>query len=237
VPGAAARTTGTLALSLAILAGRVNQVECPAGTDASTACFQTSGGGVVPGLGVVSEQYLNYVEDADSSCERWHSRPVLTVQGKGELDLSVRPPQECVVPITGVLNGSLVFTVTGGTGIYAGASGQGTFVTRGGPGSTGRNADTLGGNLTVPGLVFDRTPPVLSGAFSKTVIAPRGAKTVRVVYKVKARDPDHGSVAVTCKPHSGSRFRLGRTRVVCSATDSSGNKATGRFTITVKQHR
>jgi hypothetical protein len=110
-------------------------------------------------------------------------------------------------------------------------------VTRGGPGSTGRNADTLGGSLTVSGLVFDRTPPVLSGAFSKTVVAARGAKAVRVTYKVKARDPGYGSVAVTCKPHSGSSFKLGRTRVVCSATDSSGNKATARFTITAKRHR
>jgi hypothetical protein len=94
VPVAPARTTGTLALSHAILAGRVNQVECPPGTDASTACFQTSGTGVVPGLGVVSEQYLNYVEDPDSSCERWHSSPVLTVRGKGELDLSVHPAHD-----------------------------------------------------------------------------------------------------------------------------------------------
>jgi hypothetical protein len=237
VPVAAARTTGTLSLSHAVLAGRVNQVECPAGTDPSTACFQTSGTGVVPGLGVVSEQYLNFVEDPDSSCERWHSNPVLTVRGKGEIDLSVRPPNGCVVPTTGVLNASLVFTVTGGSGIYAGASGQGTLETRGGPGTTGRNTDTLGGSLTVPGLVFDRTPPVLSGAVSKTVVAPRGASAVRVAYKVKAQDPGNGSVVATCKPRSGSSFKLGRTRVACSATDSSGNTATTRFTITIRRHR
>jgi hypothetical protein len=224
-------------------------VECPPGTDASTACFQTSGNGLVPGLGVVSEQYLNYVEDADSSCERWHSSPVLTVQGKGKLDLSVRPPNGCVVPTTGVLNGSLVFTVTGGSGIYAGASGQGTFVTRGGPGTTGRNTDTLGGSLTVPNLVFDVTPPVLSGAVSKTVVAPRHAKAVRVAYKVTGKDTGPSipppncttakcdSVPVTCKPRSGSRFKLGRTTVLCSATDDSGNKATARFAITVKRRR
>jgi hypothetical protein len=81
--------------------------------------------------------------------------------------------------------------------------------------------------------VFDRTSPVLGGAVSKTVVAPRNANAVRVTFKVKARDPGHGSVAVTCKPRSRSSFRLGRTRVVCSATDSSGNKATARFTITV----
>jgi hypothetical protein len=84
-------------------------------------------------------------------------------------------------------------------------------------------------------LVFDRTPPILSGGSSKTVVAPRNAKAVRVTYKVRARDAGHGSVAVICKPRSGSSFKLGRTRVTCSATDASGNKATARFTITVKR--
>jgi len=142
-----------------------------------------------------------------------------------------------VVPTTGVLNASLVFTVTSGSGVYAGASGQGTFVTRGGPGTTGRNADTLADSLTVPGLVLDLTPPALSGAVSKTVVAPSKAKAVRVTFTIKARDSGHGSVPVTCKPPSGSRFKLGRTRVVCSATDSSGNTAKARFTITVKRRR
>jgi hypothetical protein len=236
-PVAGARTTGTLTLAHAVLAGGVNQVDCPIGTDPTAACFQISGTGIVPGLGVVSDQYLLVVEDPDSSCERWHSSPVLKVRGKGTIDLSVRPPSGCVVPTTGVNNGSLVFTVTGGSGAYAGASGQGTFETRGGPGSTGRNTDTLGGSLTVAGLVFDRTPPVLSGAISKTVQAPKGSSTVRVTYKIIARDPGHGALGVSCKPRSGSRFKLGRTRVVCSAVDDSGNKATAGFTITVKRHR
>jgi HYR domain len=235
VPVAAARTTGTLTLSHAVLAGSVNQVDCPAGTDPTTACFQIGGKDVVAGLGVVSDHYALFVEDPDSSCERWHSSPVLSVRGKGEIHLSVRPPNGCVVPTTGVLNGSLVFTVTGGSGAYAGATGQGTFETRGGPGTTGRNTDTLVGNLTVPGLVFDTTRPVLRGAVSKTVRAPSGASAARVTYKVTARDPGHGSVGVTCKPRPGSRFKLGRTRVFCSATDSSGNMAKARFTITVKR--
>jgi len=226
--------TGTLNLSHAILTGHVNQDTCPPGTDPTTACFQTSGTGVVRGLGVVTEQYLLFVEDPDSSCERWHSTPVLTVAGKGKLDLSVQSPG-CVVPTTGVLNGSLVYTVTGGSGIYAGASGSGSVVTRGGPGTTGRNVDTLGGSLTVYGLIFDLTPPALTGAVSKVLVAPRGASSARVRFSVKARDPGHGSVPVSCKPRAGSRFKLGRTKVVCSATDSSGNKATARFTVTVKR--
>lgn len=234
VPVAAARTTGTLTVSHAVLAGTNSQVDCPAGTDPTTACFQISGTGVVRGLGVVSDSYLLFVEDPDSSCEVWHANPVLTVRGKGKLDLVTRAPNGCVVPTTGVLNGSLVFTITGGSGQYAGASGQGTFETRGGPGTTGRNTDTLAGSLTVPNLRFDLIAPVIKGAVSKTVVAPRNAKAVRVLYRVTARDTGR-RVPVTCKPRAGSRFRLGRTRVLCSAMDSSGNTAKARFTITVKR--
>ena len=234
VPIAAARTTGTLTLSHAVLAGSINQVDCPIGTDPTTACFQTSGMGVVPGLGVVSERYLLFVEDPDSSCERWHATPVLSVPGKGELDLDVRPPNGCVVPTTSALNASLVFRITGGTGHYAGASGEGTFVARGGPGTTGRNTDTLVGSLAVPGIRFDTIPPTISGAVSKTVVAARNARTVRVLYNVTAKDVGR-RVPVSCKPRSGTRFTLGRTRIVCSATDSSGNTARARFTITVKR--
>ena len=38
---------------------------------------------------------------------------------------------------------------------------------------------------------------------------------------------------MTCKPPSGSTFPLGVTTVSCTATDASGNSATGSFTITV----
>jgi HYR domain len=236
VPIAAARTTGTLTLTHAALAGAINQVDCPAGTDDTTACFQISGTGVVRGLGVVSDSYLLFVENPDSSCEVWHATVVLNVRGKGELDLAVRPPNGCVVPTTGVLNASLVFTITGGSGQYVGASGHGTLETRGGPGTTGRNTDTLGGSLTVPNLRFDTTPPVIKGAVSKTVAAPRNAKAVRVFYRATATDTGRG-VPVTCRPRSGSRFKVGPTRVLCSATDSSGNTAKARFTITVKRKR
>ena len=233
-PEAFARAAGTLKLSRALLTGHVFQVECPAGTDPSTACFQSSGAGLIPGLGRASERKLIFVDDPDSSCERWHSNSVIAVAGKGEIDLSLRPPNGCVIPTTGLLNGSLVYSVTGGSGTYAGASGSGTFVVRGGPGTTGREADTLSGSLIVPGLTFDLTPPIFRGATSKTMVAPRGASAVRVRYVVTARDPGHGAVVVRCKPRSGSRFKIGRTRVTCSAIDSSANKATARFVVIVK---
>jgi hypothetical protein len=39
------------------------------------------------------------------------------------------------------------------------------------------------------------------------------------------------------RPRSGSRFRVGRTRVTCSATDTSANTRKATFTVTVKPRR
>jgi hypothetical protein len=39
---------------------------------------------------------------------------------------------------------------------------------------------------------------------------------------------------VICNPPSGSTFPIGTTTVPCSATDASGNTATGSFTVTVR---
>ena len=41
-------------------------------------------------------------------------------------------------------------------------------------------------------------------------------------------------VPVTCRPSSGSRFRIGRTRVECSARASSGPTSRGSFAVTVR---
>jgi hypothetical protein len=92
----------------------------------------------------------------------------------------------------------------------------------------------LTGTLVVPGLEFDVTPPTLSGAASKTVRAPKGAKRVRVTYNVTARDTVDSAVPVTCLPRSGSRFSLGRTTVKCEAMDKSANTARARFVVTVR---
>jgi len=89
--------------------------------------------------------------------------------------------------------------------------------------------------ITVPGADFDVRAPKITGAASKTVTAPKGTKTVRVRYAVKAIDAVDGAVATECRPRSSSTFKLGRTKVTCSATDSSGNTAKAQFTITVKR--
>jgi hypothetical protein len=233
-PTSPAKAAGTLRLSHAILAGRIVQVDCPSQAVGDTACFRSTTKGVIKGLGAVSEEDLNVVVDPDSDCERWHSNPVLTVAGKGTIELSFDSPG-CVVPTTSALNASLDFSVTGGSGVYAGALGSGTVLARGAPGTTNRNAYTLDGSITVSGLVFDLAAPVLHGAVSKTALAPRKAKAVRVGYKVTAKDAVDGPVRAVCKPRPGSRFKIGRTKVTCSAADSSGNRASARFTLTVKR--
>ena len=126
------------------------------------------------------------------------------------------------------------FTITGGTGPSPGRPGEGQSLERSIGGGVG--SETWTGTLVVPGLEFDLTPPKLSGA-AKTVRAAKGAKTARVTFKVTATDDVDVSVPVLCQPRSGGRFKLGKTTVRCSATDSSGNTSQASFVVTVKPRR
>lgn len=215
---------------------------CPPGISAS-ACAARTGAGVVPGLGSVTESYTFLADVGPPSCAvdfgKTRAYPVtLVVAGKGEIQLALAEGAECV-GVELVRTQTQAFTITGGTGIYQGASGSGTVErSLGGETAAGRvGRETWTGTLAVPGLEFDITPPSLSGAVAKTVRAPRGAKRARVTYTVTARDDTGDAVPVSCRPRSGSRFRIGRTVVTCSATDTSGNTRTARFTITVKPRR
>ena len=158
----------------------------------------------------------------------------LTVAGKGDLHIAVAAHPDCLSPAAG-LSVTQSFTITGGTGVYAGASGSGTVSRALGQtdaGAAGR--ETWTGTLTVPELEFDVTRPALTGATSRIIRATRGAKTARVAFKVAARDDRDGAIPANCSPKSGSRFKIGRTRVTCPATDRSGNRATAVFAITVR---
>ena len=79
----------------------------------------------------------------------------------------------------------------------------------------------------------DTTPPVLSLPPGKSVDAtsPAGAT---VAYTVTATDDVDPSPTVACTPPSGSTFPIGSTAVSCTATDASGNSATGSFMVRVK---
>jgi hypothetical protein len=239
--GVAAKTSGTLNLR-AVLKFVSVPASCPPGTPDVVICHSRTGEGAVPGLGRVTETYVFMADRTPCGTvaakvlaysARW------SVEGKGDLLLALAETPECV-PELAVPRATQAFTVTGGTGAFVGASGSGTLTRVAGlPGLYVMGEDTWTGTLVVPGLEFevDRIAPTITGATSKTVRAPRKAKRVRVRYKVTATDDVDGPVAVSCRPASGSRFKIGRANVTCSATDKSGNTATARFTVTVKRRR
>jgi HYR domain len=201
--------------------------EAPSG---AIECRARTGSGSIPGLGGVSETYLWSYGVGSPPCPSSLVKPLATtgrlvVAGKGEINFALAQGARCV-DVEPVRNQPQDFTITGGTGSYLGASGSGNVLRAFG-------FERWTGTIVVPEREFDVTPPTLSGATSKTVRAPKGAKRVRVTYKVTASDNADGQVPVTCEPRSGSRFRVGRTVVRCSATDSSANTANASFRIIV----
>ncbi len=81
--------------------------------------------------------------------------------------------------------------------------------------------------------VADMVAPALSLPNDMTVEA-FSASGQAVTWFASAQDSVDGLRAVTCDPPSGSAFPFGTTSVRCSASDSSGNVATGRFNVTVQ---
>jgi hypothetical protein len=208
--------------------------EAPA---AATECRDRKETGRIQGLGSVSVTYV-WSYGVGGSCPPTLAKPLaatgrLAVAGKGEFQFKLADGASCV-DVEPVRNEPQSFTIVGGTGVYEGASGSGTVERAV---SAGVGSETWTGTLSAPGVEFDVTPPTLSGPTSKTVRAPKGAKSVRVTYKVTARDNADSQVPVICAPRSGSRFRIGRTVVRCSATDSSANTANAAFRVTVRRTR
>jgi hypothetical protein len=89
------------------------------------------------------------------------------------------------------------------------------------------------GNVVLSWLEHDETPPDLTLPADQTVEATGPAGAV-VTFSATAFDALNGAVTVTCAPESGSPFALGTTTVACTATDSDGNTASGRFMVTVR---
>lgn len=219
---------------------------CPAGTPQNVECHPHPGSGAVRGLGRVTQLYTYpvVVAPADPSCHGYNVADFpasLIVQGKGEIDVLVKGLDDC---LTGpessdtVVNNTQAFTIVRGTGAYAGASGGGAVKHIAQRNSAGHafGHDVWTATLVVPGLEFDLTPPTISGAANKTVLVARSArKAPSVRFRVAAVDAVDGPVAVSCKPRSGSRFKVGTTLVNCSATDKSANAATASFSVAVKR--
>jgi hypothetical protein len=215
---------------------------CPPGTPGEMIeCRSRTGAGVIPGLGPVSVSYVYIAEITHATCTHpWDIRILattvrLSAAGKGDVDVALEAVPTCMHPQNKLSPPRRAFTVTGGTGIYAGASGGGTLKhsLRQAPGGAA-GTDAWAGTIVVPGLEFDVTPPQLSEAVARIVRVPRQASSARVTFRVSARDDVDGSLPATCTPRSGSGFKIGKTGVTCSASDSVGNTATARFTVTVR---
>jgi hypothetical protein len=225
--------TGTLELSASLrLVSDLGA--CPPGISAD-ACAARTGKGFVSGLGSVTETYTWSYRMGPPACPSGVGKPLATtgrlvVAGRGEIYFAIADGARCIdqEPLR---NEPQDFRITGGTGIYDGASGSGTLERAV---SAGFGTERWIGTLVVPGLEFDVTPPTFSSARSKTVRAPKGAKRMRVTHTVTASDAVDGQVRVACVPRSGSRLPIGRTVVRCSATDSSANTATAKLIVTVR---
>jgi hypothetical protein len=210
------------------------QAGCPPAAPATTYCYPASASPVVRGLGRTSMGWTieEDLTDLDRNCvHATIARLPIVVAGKGEIDLSARSEGCQPYPDPQTLS----YTVLGGSGAYAGASGSGSivFLSHTEPPLRREIKIRLIGSLDVPGLTFDTTAPLFVPIKSLMVRAP-SARGARVRFSVRATDAVDGPVPVSCKPGSGSLFRIGRTRVTCSATDGSGNTATAGFTIIVK---
>ena len=208
------------------------EARCPAQAPPQAICRARSGTSRIRGLGNVSSAYTWFAAAGDCPAPLVKPFPTsgrIVVAQKGEIDFALAAG--ACVEQEPVRDEPQQFTITGGTGIYQGASGQGTVARSLDAGS---GSETWTGTLTVPGLDFDLTPPTIAGAVSKTVRAKAHAKRKRVTYRVTARDAVDGVVAVPCAPRSGSFFKRGRTTVRCRASDKSANTASARFVITVR---
>jgi hypothetical protein len=240
-PGSDARRAALETLAFkAVLDVTYPPEACPPGAPITFECFRRTGRGVIRGLGSVEDSHAYVVENLPGGCDADPVRVVpgtarLNVPGKGEIAMRLSGTGCLTRMPPNPLLGQETFTITGGSGRYAGASGSGSIahVSNGAPAWKGE--DTWTGTIVVPGLSFDLDAPTLTGARSTSVRVPKRVKRIRVRYAVTARDDVDGKVAANCRPRSGSWFAVGRTLVRCSAMDTSGNERTATFAVTVKR--
>lgn len=232
-------TAGTLNLTLDLRVQSPPE-SCSPDVSGATVCREArTGNGTASGLGNVSESYFWVFGTGPPTCpSNAEGKPLATtgrfvVAGKGEIHFSLAEGTRCVAREPAGSEPQ-AFTITGGTGVFEAASGNGT-VTR--SLRFGSGVERWRGTLVAPGHEFDVTPPILSVMTAKTVRVRKGAKRVRVTYKVTARDAVDGVVPVTCEPRSGARLPVGRTAVTCTAADSNANTGRATFKITVRPAR
>lgn len=144
---------GTLSLQGSLSMSSHDAV-CPQGLPLSTACHSRLANGEISGLGRVSHTYM--YNGVFAGCSPGDVKILgyttsLRVVGKGEISVSVADAP-CLLADLPALNATQSFTVMGGTGTYAGASGSGRIERDAnftGGGAVG--LDTWIGKLVVPG--------------------------------------------------------------------------------------
>jgi HYR domain len=161
------------------------------------------------------------------------------------LDFTDRERFDTLAPLVGQTffigdgKGRRYLVPDGATRLYVGFAEA--FFCAGKPGYYGNNAGRLevvaSGVLDGPDVRLDTTAPELFEARNTTVTAPRGKTRARVRFNPYALDAVDGDVPVTCTPASGSFFKVGRTKVTCSATDTSGNTGQSQFVVRVRPRR
>jgi hypothetical protein len=120
------RATGTLDLQ-GSLATVSRDAPCPDGVPLTTACHSRTAEGDIPGLGRIGHTYLyngDFTRCGPADVVILGYATSLRVVGKGEISVSVADAA-CLLADLDALNATGSFTVTGGPGIYAGASGSG----------------------------------------------------------------------------------------------------------------
>jgi hypothetical protein len=158
-------TTGTLDLN-ASLALHSDHGACDPGS--AEDCAEHTIVGAFPGLGQVTGKYTFLIDLGQPSCSneffgKGLAYPArLSVAAKGAIDIAVADGAECVEE-NSVRTQAQTFRVTGGTGMYVGATGGGTLKrTLGDLTDRGRyGKESWTGTLNVSGLEFQHDAPDL----------------------------------------------------------------------------
>jgi WD40-like Beta Propeller Repeat/HYR domain len=106
-------------------------------------------------------------------------------------------------------------------------------------GSDGTNRTNLTNNPALDDFpdwgptTADTTLPILELP-EDIIVNATTADGAQVTFDVSATDNTDPNPVVNCSPVSGSAFPIGTTPVTCTATDSSGNKVSGSFSVTLK---
>jgi hypothetical protein len=86
--------------------------------------------------------------------------------------------------------------------------------------------------IAVDGSRLPDEPPTVTVPHD-LVLEATGAAGAVATFTATASDAEDGTLVPTCDHASGSTFPFGTTTVTCTATDTSGQSATGTFDITV----